>query len=193
MKTLKIYLFVLITFAFINLNGQDTDQRPAKERMSQVTMTGTVKEVVKETRSITIMGQNGELTTLVADESVERFDEISVGDIISADFFAYMMAEFREPTPEEIADPIVIVAVEDRAPEGMDPAGGIGAVIRAVVTIEILNRPFMLATVRGPLGNYLTIEMEDEELIQELNIGQVLILTYAEVIVMSLTKVNAEE
>jgi hypothetical protein len=35
--------------------------------------------------------------------------------------------------------------------------------------------------------------MEDIELIKELNIGQVIIITYAEAIVMSLTKVNVAE
>ena len=80
-----------------------------------------------------------------------------------------------------------------KAPEGMDPAAVVGAIVKAVVTIEILNRPFMLATVRGPAGNYLTIQMEDMELIKELNIGQVIIITYAEAIVMSLTKVNVAE
>ena len=104
-----------------------------------------------------------------------------------------MMAEFREPTPEEVAEPVVVVAKAGKAPEGMDPAAVVGAIVKAVVTIEVLNRPYMLATVRGPAGNYLTIEMEDAELIKELNIGQVIIITYAEAVVMSLTKVSSGE
>jgi hypothetical protein len=64
-------------------------------------------------------------------------------------------------------------------------------VVKAVVTIEALNRPLMIATVKGPRGNYLAIPMEDEVLITELNIGQVLILTYAEAVAVSLTKVSA--
>ena len=48
----------------------------------------------------------------------------------------------------------------------------------------------MTATVQGPRGNYVTIQMEDEELIKELNIGEVLILTYAEAIAVSLERVD---
>lgn len=190
MKILKIYLVALISLAFMNVSAQDTDKMPPKEKIIQVTVQGTVAEVVKETRAITLMGRNGELTTVIADESIERFDEIAVDDIISADYITYMMAEFREPTPEELAEPIQIIGVGGIASEEEDPAAGVGAVVKAVVTIEILNRPFMLATVRGPAGNYLTIPMEDTELIKELNIGQVIILTYAEAVVMSLTKVS---
>lgn len=190
MKTLKIYLVAFISLAFINVNGQDTGNLPPKEKMIQVTLQGTVTEVVKETRAITLRGLNGELTTVVADESIERFDEIAVGDIMSADYVTYIMAEFRDPTAEELAEPLQLMELSEKAPEDKDPAAGMAEVIKAVVTIEILNRPFMLATVRGPAGNYMTIKMEDTELIKKLHIGQVIILTYAEAIVMSLTKVS---
>jgi len=195
MKTIKIYFTVLMafTFAITNLNGQESqDDRPPKEKWSLITMEGTVTKTVKETREITLMGANGKLVTVVADEAVERFDEIAVDDVITADYWTYMKAEFRQPTPEEIAEPVVVMAEAGKAPSGMDPAAAIGAIVKAVVTIEVLNRPFMMVTVRGPGGNYLTIEMEDKELIKELHIGQVVILTYAEAIVMSLTKINKD-
>ena len=77
--------------------------------------------------------------------------------------------------------------------EGMDPAAAIGAVVKAVVTIEVLNRPNMVATVRGPNGNYVSIPMEDEKLITELKIGDVLILTYAEAMAVSLEKISVDK
>jgi len=51
----------------------------------------------------------------------------------------------------------------------------------------------MQATVKGPRGNYLTLPVEEESLKVKLNIGQVLILTYAEAVAISLTKVSASE
>lgn len=193
MKTIKIYSFAIIAFTFFSVYafGQESkDTRPPKEKWSLVTMEGTVTEIVKENRAITLMGSRGDLVTFTADESVERFDEITVDDVITFDYYTYMMAEFREPTAQEIAEPAIVIAEAGKAPEGMDPAAVVGAVVKAVVTIEALNRPFMLATVKGPAGNFLTIEMEDAELITELNIGQVIILYYAEAIAISLTKVE---
>ena len=193
MKTFKIYSFALIALTFLSIHafGQESkDTRPPKEKWSLVTMEGTVTEIVKENRAITLMGPKGDLVTFTADESVERFDEIAVDDVISFDYYTYIMAEFRDPTAQEIAEPVVVIAEAGKAPEGMDPAAVVGAVVKAVVTIEALNRPFMLATVKGPAGNFLTIEMEDAELITELNIGQVIILYYAEAFAISLTKVE---
>jgi hypothetical protein len=193
MKLLKIYSLVLIGIMLISTNAfsqEDQDSRPAREKWNLVTMQGTVTEIVKETRDITLQGTDGKLVTITAGEAVERFDEIGVGDVMTFEYWEYLKAEFRKPTAEEMAEPLTVMAEGGKAPEGMDPAAVVGAMVKAVVSIEALNRPLMLATVKGPRGNYVTLPMEDEVLITELNIGQVLILTYAEAVAVSLTKVS---
>jgi hypothetical protein len=156
-------------------------------------MQGTVTEINAETREITLMGNDGGLMTVTAGEEVERFDEIAVDDVIKFEYFTYLKAEFRDPTPEELEEPLQVVAEAGKAPEGIDPAAVVGAVVKAVVTIEALNRPYMVATVSGPNGNYVSIPMEDEKLMTELHIGEVLILTYAEAMAVELEKVGVEE
>lgn len=195
MKTPKTYFSVLILFILfsINTNGQDIkDSKSQKEKWSLVTAQGKVTAVNKETREITLMGSQGELLTITASDAVKRFDEISVDDIVTFDYYTYMKAEFRQPTAEEVDEPLVVLVEGGKAPEGMDPAAIVGAQVKAVVTVEILNHPAMLATVKGPRGNYVTIPMEDAELITQLHIGQVVILTYTEAMAVSLEKVNSD-
>lgn len=193
MKT-KILSIVFITLLSISTSfaQEMEDRRPAREKMELITMLGTVTEIEKETREITLKGENGNLATMTAGEEVERFDEISVGDVITFDYYTYIKAEFREPTAEELENPIVVVAEAGKAPEVMDPGAAVGAIVKAVVTIEMLNRPYMLATVKGPMGNYTTLQMEDPELITKLHIGEVVIITYAEAVAVSLEKVGTE-
>ena len=152
-------------------------------------MRGTVTEINADTREITLMDTEGGLNTVKAGEEVKRFDEIAVGDVIEFDYYMYIKAEFREPTAEELAEPVQVVVEEGIAPEDMSPGAAVGAVIKAVVTIEALNRPNMIATVSGPNGNFVSIPMEDAEFMTKLRIGQVLILTYAEAMAVSLEKV----
>ena len=154
-------------------------------------MKGTVTEINAETREITLMNKEGGLATFTAGEEVERFNEIAVDDIVQFDYYTFIKAEFREPTAEELAEPIQMVAEAGKATDDMAPAGAVGAVVKAVVTIEALNRPSMMATVSGPEGNYVSIPMEDAEFMTKLHIGQVFILTYAEAIAVSLEKVAA--
>ena len=190
MKTPKFYLLTFFVLILLSINIYSQEVLPTKEAMELQTMQGTITAINPETREITLMGSQGELNTITAGEEVERFDEIAVGDAIVFDLYTYMKAEFREPTAEEIAEPVVLVADAAKATMEEAPAGAIGAMIKAVVTIEVLNRVYMQATVKGPEGNYLTIDMEDEDLIQKLHIGQVVILTYAEAMAISLEKVS---
>ncbi|MEL4455663.1 hypothetical protein [Lutimonas vermicola] len=193
MKATKIYAIVLLVMTSLTFSAYAQDKRPSREKWNEVSMQGTVTEIDAETREITLMGNDGGLMTVIAGEEVERFDEIAVDDVIKFDYYTYLKAEFRDPTPEEVAEPVQIMAEAGKAPEGIDPAAVVGAVVKAVVTIEALNRPFMVATVSGPNGNYVSIPMEDEKLMTELHIGEVLILTYAEAMVVELEKVGVEE
>lgn len=194
MKTLKTTFLLLMMMSLVSISsyGQDKDNTWApREKMEQVTVMGTVTEINAETREITLMNKEGGLETFTAGEEVERFNEIAVDDILQFDYYTFIKAEFREPTAEELAEPIQMVAEAGKATDDMAPAGAIGAVVKAVVTIEALNRPSMMATVSGPEGNYVSIPMEDAEFMTKLHIGQVFILTYAEAIAVSLEKVAA--
>ncbi len=195
MKILKIYSLIIALFLTINVNAQDAseNQLAPRAKMSVVEMQGTVTSIVKETREVTLIGERGELTTFVADSAIERFDEIAVGDVIIAEYVSYLMAEFRKPTPEELAEPLVIIADGEIASKDMDPGVVVGAMIKAVVTIEVINRPYMMVIVMGPNGNFATIEAEDAALLEKLHVGQVVILTYAEAIAISLNKVSSVE
>lgn len=196
MKTTKAYFSILILLIFFSTNtyGQDTKEtRSPKEKLSLVTIQGKVTEINKETRKITLMGTQGELVSVTASEAVERFNEISVGDVVTFDYYTYMKAEFRQPTAEEIKEPLVVLVEGGKTSNSDDPAGIVGAEVKAVVTIEVLNRPYMQVTVKGPRGNYTTLPMEDAELITQLQIGQVVILTYTEAMVASLKKVDKDD
>lgn len=193
MKTFKFYAIALFFCTFLTnpLLAQDLDSTiEPRERLSLVSMQGTVTDIVKETRDVTLKGANGELVTVTAGPEVKRFDEITVGDVITFDYYTYLKAEFRTPTATELAEPFVVLEGEDKAPAGEAPAAAVGEMVKAIVTIEILNRPQMMATVEGPNGNYLTIPMTDAAFMEKLHIGQVVILTYAEAIAVSLTKVE---
>jgi hypothetical protein len=188
----KFYIIVFFAIAaFACKQKPQVTEAPLpeyRERWDTLTISGMVTDVNKDTRELTVTGSQGNIVTIGVSDAVERFDEIVKGDVITFGLLTYVKAEFREPTPEEVANPLTVVAEAARAPENLAPAGTVGAMVKGIVTIEALNRPFMLATVKGPGGNYLTLPVEDAALLEKLHIGQKLVLTYAEVKVASLTK-----
>jgi hypothetical protein len=186
-----LVLFVSFAFLCFNAFGQEyAERRAPRERWDHVKTQAQVKGVDLEKRELTLMSSTGGLVTVKVDKSVARLDEVEVGDMIAAEFWTYIKAEFRDPTPVEKETPLVVVAEAGKAPEGIPPGAAVGAVVKGVVTIEIINRPAMEVTVRGPRGKYVAIEVSDQELIQELNVGEVVILTYGEAMALSLEKVS---
>ena len=191
MKSLNIY--ALLVYAFLitaNISLAQSNEIPTKEKYELVEIQGTITAIDKETREITLMGPEGEHYTVTASEDIKRFDEIKVGDVVTFDFFKYIKAEFRSPTEEELNEPLVLLGEAEKANMDEAPAAAIGAVVKALVTIQTIILQFMYVTVKGPNGNFNTIHMDDEELIKKLRVGQVVILTYGEAIAISLEKMD---
>jgi hypothetical protein len=189
-KKYSVLLFTFLLLSQISFAQESGNEIPTKEKDELIEMQGTIYEINKNTREITIIGSKGELHTITAGPEIKRFDEIEVGEVITFEFYKYIKAEFRKPTAEELAQPLVILAEGEKEGLDMEPGAALGAVVKAVVTIQVVNLPFMFVNIQGPQGNFTTIKMEDKELIQKLHVGQVVILTYAEAVALSLTKVE---
>lgn len=145
-----------------------------------------VKGVDIEKRELTIETPFGQQVALKVDKRIKRLDEVKVGDKISVEYYRYAAAEFRAPTPEEKKEPIQFIELAEKRPPGIPPGAGDFRLIRAVVTIEALNRITETATVRGPLGRYLTVGVADPRKLEQVRIGDTVLLTYSEALIVTL-------
>ena len=166
------------------------DRLPAKEKWAHVEILASVEKIDVEKREITLKGPQGNMVTLTATENVKRFDEIKVGDSVRAEYLTFLRAEFREPTAEEKAAPLVVLAEAGRAPREVAPAGGVGAVVKAVVEVVAIDKEAKRVAIRGPQGRFLVVPVEDEKVLGQLKVGETVIMTYAEAVALSLEKVK---
>ena len=180
----KLTLLALAMLLTLNLFAQEDRAAWFSEELQ-----GTITALDTDSREVTVVGQEGNIVTLMAGEEVERFNELEVGDLIKLEYWTYMMAEFRNPSPEEILEPLVVIAEAGKVDLDMPPGAAIGALVKAVVTVEVINRPYMDVVVKGPQGNFVTIPVEDPSLIQTLNVGKVVILTYGEAMALYIEKI----
>jgi len=193
MKAYRIPLFIVIFLSVtsVSLFGQQSEERlPPKELWSQITIQASIEAIDLESREVTLKGPQGNLVTVEVDNRVKRLSEFRVGDVVTAEYWTYLKAEFREPTSEERNNPLVVLAEGGRAPEGMPPSGAVGAVVKAVVTVDLINRTEGQVTIRGPRGKYMTFQVADQNVINQLKVGDEVILTYAEALALSLVKVE---
>jgi len=156
-----------------------------------LTLTAKIEALNLETRELSVKGPGGNVYTFTVDPKVTRLGEFKVGDGITVDYYASLAAELRAPTAEELKEPLVVLKDAGKADASSAPAAGAYRIIRAVVSIEGLDRPTGTATVKGPRGKYVVIQVRDPAVLPKLKIGDTMVVVYTEAFAVSLEKAPA--
>jgi hypothetical protein len=157
----------------------------ARGEAATVHMAFSVEAVDVEKRHITLKGPEGNTGVFEVGDQVQRLSEIKAGDTIHADYTVGAVAELREPTEEEKSAPLTEVTAASRGTSEEPPAAGIGRSVRAVASIESLDPTAQSATVKGPEGGVVTVHVEDPTVFNGLKVGQPIVVTFAEKLVLS--------
>jgi len=153
-------------------------------------LTGTITDIDHSSRQVTLRGSQGRIETFVVDKSVKRFNEAKVGDKVSLDYYLGYNAEVRKPTAEEQQNPLVMLEATGREGPNAAPAGVNMRQIRAVVTIEGLDRQNQTLTVKGPRGKHFVARVADPSRLDEVHIGETIVLTFTAATAVSLEPAN---
>jgi hypothetical protein len=170
----------------------ETVAPPAKPQMLTrsdsvlLTYTGTITDIDYANREISLQGPDGRIETYGVDERVQRLNEAKVGDKVTADYYLGYNAEVRKPTPEEEQNPLVEQKSAGRAGPGAAPSAHSVRQVRAVVTIEGINRAAQTLTVKGPRGKYFVAKVADPSRLEQVHIGDTILMTFTEAAVISL-------
>jgi hypothetical protein len=188
---LSSILIALATGFSASLVAQENHTRavasPTRAFEKLISVTATVEAIDLSKREVTLKGPLGNLVTLEVSDQVRRFNKIKVGDQVAAAYYIGIVAELRPPTEEEKEQPFVVLKDSDRATTGA-PAGSGARLIRAVTTVEGLDRPSMTATLKGPAGRYLTVHVSDPKVLEKLRIGDTVVVTCAQALAVSIKK-----
>ena len=163
-----------------------------KQKWAHVSMQASVQSIDVKQRIATLKGPLGNLVTVSVSDDIERIKEIKPGDTVQAEYLTFLRADFRPPTAEEKAAPLVVLIEAGKAPQDVAPAGEVGAVVRAVVKVVGINLEGKEVAIRGPLGRFLIVPVEDNAVLQNLKLGQLVIMTYAEAFALTLKKVESK-
>jgi hypothetical protein len=158
------------------------------ERSAHVKVTAMVKAIDQTTRSVTLQDASGHTTSFIAGPQVRRLNEVSVGDDVNAEYIVKLVAELRPPTAEEAANPIAAVGITGRASKSSDPAAGAAIGMRVVTTVQAVDIPNMLVTLRGPMGDSVVVKGRKKENLQRMHEGDTVVLTYTEALGIEVDK-----
>jgi hypothetical protein len=193
----RFVMYSILCGAFIALSqnlttaAEQTETKPITRHEAELTtITATVESVDLERREVTLKGPQGTKVTLEAGKSVKRLNEVKPGDTVQATYYQSVAAELRQPTAEEKANPLTVESGSGRASETEAPAGGVARRVKAVTTIESIDRSAQTITVKGPRGNTVTAHVEHPENLEKMQVGQNIVITYTEALALSLEKVG---
>lgn len=172
--------------------AQQTTDAPRSMEQT-IEKTATVTAIDKAKREVTLKSEDGESQTIVVDPEVKRFDEVAVGDTVRAKYTVGITSELRAPTEEEKADPLVAVEGAGKAPGDKAPAAGAARMFRVVATIEAIDKTNQTVTLKGPEGNQMTVKVQDPALLAKPHVGDTVVITAAESVVLSLEKTTAKK
>lgn len=140
------------------------------------------------TREVTLEGPNGELFTLHSQEKVVKLEDLGVGDAVVVTYLAALESQLREPTAEEIAQPWLELDEEVVSDDAAHPGIADMRVIRAVVTVEGMNREFGTVTIKDSRGKLHIIGDVEPEKMEGITLGQSAVMVFSQALALTLQK-----
>lgn len=178
MKTYKTGIAIgAAILVIVSLNSTSPAQSDAQQNRpisvtKGVTVRATIVAIDKDNRIVTLRGPRGRLIDLKADERMRRFDELKVGDVISATYSESVAVQLRKPGEPEPEKERVVVRPQSR------PGASIENVRTSTVTVEEIDREASQVTVRDADGNMRSYRVRDPRRLERVKVGDNVDITY---------------
>ena len=191
-KTLHTSLLAALVLVLpIVAQAAHHEEEEATGRAMALTVEAVVTAIDLETRHVSLQGPGGEIFTVNSPEAAVKLEDIKVGDRVVATYIAALEGELRAPTEEELAEPWVVIEDAAISEDPASPAMGGARVVRAVCTIEGMNRLLGTVVIKDPRGKVHVLGDVEAEKMEGVTLGQTVVIVYAEALALSLEQAAA--
>ena len=190
-KTATTLMTALATAALLAVSSVSLAEEAAEDARARgmvLTVESEVVAIDPDTRQVSLQGPTGEIVTVTARERVVKLEDISVGDRVVATYIVALEGELRAPTEEELAEPWVEMSEAGISEDEDHPAMGEARVIRAVTTVEGMNRALGTVTLKDSRGKLHLIGDVEPEKMEGVTLGDTVVVIYREALALSLEK-----
>ena len=146
-----------------------------------ITVTATVESIERSSRLLTLKRPDGAMETIKVPAEVKRFDELKVGDTITATYYENIVLRVMRPDEKDI----------DSSSESLTPAGGkrpgatAAAQRRISATITAIDPAIPSITLSGPNNWKYTSRVEDKAALKQVKVGDRLEITWTGAVMIS--------
>jgi hypothetical protein len=146
-----------------------------------ITATATVTAIQAGSRSLTLKKSDGELIQVTAPPEVKRFDEIKVGDTITAKYTENMILRVMKPGEAAVNSATGGVATG----AGARPSATVTAQRSVTATITAIDSAAPSITLSGPDKKTYTAKVADREALKQVKVGDRLDITFQAAVLVS--------
>ena len=137
-------------------------------------------------RTVTLKTDSGKSVTLQVGPQAKNFNQVKVGDKVTADFYnaaAIFVRRVDEPPSANEG-----TAVEYAAP-GAQPGGVIVNTKEITARVDAIDQKTRMVTLTGPAGNSVTIKVDDSvQNFNRIKTGDQVVVRYTEALALSVDK-----
>ena len=119
-------------------------------------------------------------------EDPSRLDAVKVGDPVIAAYVEAVAIQVKKAGAS--APGVTVDESRARSKPGETPARAIGREVTVTGTITAVDRKAQTVTIKGPRGHEETVKVKDPKNVQAVKAGDMVELTYAQALAVSLDK-----
>ena len=166
-------------------------EAPSWQTATMVEETATVEAVDQSTRMVTLKGPKGNSVTFKASDEVRNLAQVKVGDEVK--FAYYESLAVRVLKKDEAFPAAGESAAMARAKPGEKPAGVMGTETSVNATITAIDMKAKTATLKGEDGKSVTVTPLRPEKLNEVKVGDRLVITYTEAVAVKVEKAEKKK
>ena len=183
-RLLNICLAVLCAVAVVACATSTEQKKPAIQKSRVVTVIATVEALDLASRMVTLKGPQGNTITFKADDRVKNLPQVKVGDEVVAEYYESVAIQVMKPGQVQAGTAGAAATAKPGEKPGMVAAGE----TTIVAFIEAIDREMSSVTLKGPEGNVETYKVQDPKNLENVKVGDQVVITYTVAVAISVEK-----
>ena len=150
-----------------------------------VQVQGKIKSVDKKSRSVVVIGPQGDEMFMTLGEDARNFDQIKAGDLVTLTYVQALALKLHKVENKGIRERVESEQAV-RAKAGEKPAGAVERTVRVVANVVAVNPKAGTVTLRGAKRT-VELAVNDPALLKELKVGNQVEAEYVEAVALEVT------
>ena len=193
MKNIKYTSIIAVLLAATVVWAADDGammEKPSFYASQSMNISAVVEAIDHETRVVTVRKPDGESVTFTATEEARNLDQVSVGDVLYAEYVESVSVEVM--ANDGMAPDAAALSAMARTEKGEMPGGMMVDAVVITATVEEINIEANTFKLKGPEGNINEYVARNPENLKRASVGDLVVMTVTETVAISVERQAAE-